>query len=201
MTPSDRYGFRTVRLRSGGNLQQDCPENRDGALTFSPRSYGHSNHVCHESGEPDESGEVDRFLFVASRHSSTSFDSSKESFDLIAVPVDLFVVSFLHFACRVGFDADFCSELPAPLANGIRVICSISNNPLDLTTLELFEELFTLRSVATLTGCENKVDQFSSPARYGVQFCRQSSSTPAETATLVSLVFFSFVSRRPVDAV
>ncbi len=90
-----------------------------GPEAFRTRSYGHSDHVCDECGEPDEAGKVSWLFLVACGDAAAVFDSSKESFDEIAVFVDRPVVSPFLFASGIWLDAHLCPELSGTLANRV----------------------------------------------------------------------------------
>ena len=103
-----------------------------------PRDYGHSNDIGDEGSEPDESGVVGRFLFVARGDPSTKFHAAKEAFNLIAIFIGCFVVSLFCLASRVGFDAHLRFQLFAALPDRIRIISCISEHSADLARGELF---------------------------------------------------------------
>ena len=65
----------------------------DRAGICSTTQYGHSDDICNECCQPDKVGEVAGFFLVASGYSATAFDSAKEPFDLVAMFVDLPIIS------------------------------------------------------------------------------------------------------------
>ncbi len=118
------------------------------------RSYGHSDDVGDEGGEPDEARKVCRILFVASGDLTAAFHSAKESFDQFTMFVNHPVVSLLLFASGVSHDVSFGPELPSTLEHRLGIVRGVGNDRTRVTTAEAFQQRFSLRTSFLSTNCQ-----------------------------------------------
>ena len=134
------------------------------------RTYGHSDQVGDQSGEPDEACEIRGLFFVPGRNASAPFDAAEEPLNLISVFVGFSVISLFSFSSRIGFDAYLRFETFGSITNGIGVVGCIGDHSTNLTSLKRFQQMLAQRGIASLAGSEDEVDQLPRFAGHGMDF-------------------------------
>ena len=160
-------GSKSVRQRARVLLKTDASET-------GPRQYGHSDHVCDECGEPEEAGVVGWFLLVSGGDPAAAFEAAEEPLNAVAALVDRLVVATLSLAGWVRFDADLRPQTTATLTNRIGVVGRVGDDRADLAATKCVQKHFRDWSIATLAGCQTKVDQSPGGSRHRMHLRRQS---------------------------
>lgn len=144
-------------------------------------------------GEPDESQEVFRLLFVTDGDTSEAFNSSEEAFDDVAIPVTNAVVTIFGLSSWVRSDAGFRLGLAYLLTDRIAVVSGVGQHVLRAKSVEQHR---SLRSVTLLARREQQPHRPPLPIDRRMHLGGQASARTAEATPVVCLLFFSAARRR-----